>query len=58
VSGQYDDLIRWADMFEDAPMETKKMIAASIISAVRVSRDYDVELDFNINPQDFGIMMM
>ena len=57
VSEQYDALLRWADMFEDAPMETKKMIASSIISAVRVSRDYEVEMDFNINPQDFGMMM-
>ena len=57
VSEQYDDLLRWADMFEDAPLETKKMIVSNIISAVRVSRDYEVEMDFNINPQDFGMTM-
>jgi hypothetical protein len=36
-------------------MEVKKMIASQIISAVRVSRDYRIDIDFAVSFEQFGV---
>lgn len=40
--------------FESSGMESKRMIVSNLLSAVRVSRDYELDFDFHISPRDLG----
>lgn len=55
VTRQYNDVLTWADMFSESEMDVKKMIVAQLISAVRVSRDYKIEIDFKISEKQLGL---
>ena len=51
LNAQYDDIISWAEMYDTASFEAKKMIVNCLIRRVEVYRDYKLHIDFNI---DFG----
>jgi DNA invertase Pin-like site-specific DNA recombinase/ElaB/YqjD/DUF883 family membrane-anchored ribosome-binding protein len=55
VTQQYRNVMTWADVFVESPMDAKKMIVSQLISAVRVSRDYVVEIDFKISVAQFNL---
>ena len=55
VALKYNDVLTWADMYAESPMDVKKMIVAQLISAVRVSRDYKIEIDFKISERQLGL---
>ena len=55
VSQQHNNLLTWADMYSSSPMDVKKMIAAQLISAVKVSRDYKIEIDFKVSAKQLGL---
>ena len=57
LSAQYDDIISWADMYDAASMETKKMIVNCLIKRVEVCRDYKLHIDFNIDFEQFSLGM-
>ena len=46
---EYDQLLSWADLYDKSSFEAKKMIVSQFIKAVRVGRDYDIEVDFNVS---------
>ena len=46
---EYDQLLSWADLYDKSSLEAKKMIVAQFIKAVRVGRDYNIEVDFNVS---------
>ena len=50
----YDDIISWADMYDSASMEAKKMIVSCLIRRVEVYRDYRLHIDFNIDFEQFS----
>ena len=49
LEAQYDDIISWADMYDSASLEAKKMIVNCLIKRVEVCRDYKLHIDFNID---------
>ena len=51
---QYDDIISWADMYDSASMESKKMIVSCLIRRVEVYRDYRLHINFNIDFEQFS----
>ena len=53
LNAQYDDIISWADMYDSASMESKKMIVSCLIRRVEVYRDYRLHIDFNIDFEQF-----
>ena len=55
VKRQYTDVLSWADMFATSPIDAKKMIVSQLISAVRISRDYKIEMDFKISERQLGL---
>lgn len=55
ITQQYHDVMSWADMYAESPIEVKKMIVAQLISAVRVSADYKIEIDFRISERELGL---
>lgn len=52
-SEEYDRLIGWADVYDRCSFETKKMFVSKFIKAVRVFRDYRLEIDFNVSYEEF-----
>jgi transposase-like protein len=56
LSQQFDNLRTWADMYDGCDMETKKMILSRIMKAVKVSRDYEIEIDFTVDFEQIGDM--
>ena len=52
-SMEYDRLIGWADVYDQCSFETKKMFVSQFIKAVRVFRDYRLEIDFNVSYEEF-----
>ena len=52
-SEEYDRLIGWADIYDRCSFETKKMFVSKFIKAVRVFRDYRLEIDFNVSYEEF-----
>ena len=57
LNTQYDDIISWADMYDTASIEAKKMIVNCLISRVEVYRDYKLHIDFNIDFDQFSLGM-
>ena len=55
LNAQYDDIISWADMYDTASMEAKKMIVNCLIKRVEVYRDYKLHIDFNIDFEQFSM---
>lgn len=52
--GYYYDMFRsWADEFENASIEERKMIAGQLIHKVKVFKEYRIEIDFNLDYQQF-----
>ncbi len=49
----YDRFINWADEFKHASLEQKKMIICHLIKSVKVSKGYELEIEFNISYQQF-----
>ena len=55
LNAQYDDIISWADMYDTASMEAKKMIVNCLIKRIEVYRDYKLHIDFNIDFEQFSM---
>ena len=55
LNAQYDDIISWAEMYDTASMEAKKMIVNCLIKRVDVYRDYKLHIDFNIDFTQFSL---
>ena len=52
-SEEYDRLVGWADVYDRCSFETKKMFVSQFIKSVRVFRDYQLEIDFNVSYEEF-----
>ena len=55
ITRQYNDVVSWADMYASSEMDVKKMIVSQLISEVRVSKDYKIEIDFKISERQLGL---
>ena len=49
----YTQFTSWVDEFETATMEQKKMIICQLIKEIRVFKDYNIEIEFNISYRQF-----
>lgn len=50
---QHRRLLSWAELFDAASIEEKKMIASKMIQAVTISRDYQLRVDFSISEAQY-----
>ena len=57
VQKRYDDVLSWANLFDECSMEAKKMIISQLINQVRVGKDYNLEIDLNVSYKMFCDMM-
>ena len=49
----YDEIISWADLYDSASIEAKKMIVNSMIKRIDVFRDYKLKIEFNFDIKQF-----
>ena len=57
IKSQYTKALNWSEIFDDADIETRKMIVSYLIKKVSVKRGYDVDIEFNIDYEQFSIGM-
>lgn len=50
---QHKKLLSWAEMFDSASPQEKKMVASYIIKAVTLTRDYGIQVEFNISEAQY-----
>lgn len=55
VELSYDNIISWADMYDTASLEAKRMIVNCLIKRVDIYRDYKIHVDFAIDLEQFGM---
>jgi len=53
LSESYDELISWAELYDNAEFEMKKMIVNCLIRRVEVYSNYKIKIDFNFDFQQF-----
>ncbi len=53
VRQDYAELMNWAKLFDNCNFEAKKMIIAQFVKAVRVKRNYEIEVEFNVAFDEF-----
>ena len=53
MKAKFNRIVSWSKIFDESPMEVKKMICGYIIKKVSVFRDYKVKFEFNINVEQF-----
>jgi len=49
----YEQFRGWAEIFDDATMEERKMIICQLIREIRVSRGYELDIVFDIKYEQF-----
>ena len=59
IMAQHKQLLSWAEMFDDASREEKKVIASQLIKAVTLTRGYEMQVEFNITEAQYlsGLLM-
>lgn len=50
---QHKRLLSWADIFDSASPQEKKMVASYIIKAVTLTRNYGIQVEFNISEAQY-----
>lgn len=50
---QHQRLLTWADMYADALPEEKRMVASYVIKAVTLTREYGIQVEFNISEAQY-----
>lgn len=53
MQGTYNQFVEWADVYESATMETKKMIAAQLIKRVEVNKGYKFKVELTLTAKQF-----
>ncbi len=55
IEENYTRILKWSEVFDESPMEVKKMIASMIIHRVYVYENYRLEFEFNIDFEQFEL---
>ena len=55
LSDSFDELISWAELYDEASFEKKKMIVNCLIKRVEVSRGYKLKVELNIDFEQFMV---
>ena len=50
---EHQRILRWAEMYETASVEEKKIVVSYLIKAVTLSRGYELNVEFQINEAQF-----
>ena len=51
---QYRSTKNWAAEFDNAPLDTRKMILARLIEKITVDKNYNIDIFFYVTMEDFN----
>ena len=57
LNEQYDEIISWSSLYDSATIEAKKMIVNSMVKRVDVYRNYELNVELNMNIRQFFLGM-
>ena len=57
LNTQYDEIISWSSLYDSASIEAKKMIINSMIKRIDVYRNYELNIELNMNIRQFFLGM-
>lgn len=60
IKAEHQRLLSWAEVYDGASLEEKKMVASYLVKAVTISQNYGIRIDFNITEAQYlsGMEMM
>lgn len=53
ISAQHQHLLSWAQIFDEASIDEKKVIASQMIKAVTLTRNYGIQIEFRMSEAQF-----
>ena len=53
MKAEFNRIVSWSKIFDESPMEVKKMICGYIINKVTVYQDYNIQIEFSISVEQF-----
>lgn len=53
IQAQHQRLLSWAELYSAASLEERKMVASYMIKAVTLTRDYGIQIEFNISEAQY-----
>jgi len=53
IEREYNNVIRWADIYENADLPTKQIIVAHLIDSISVKKGYELTVNFKISLEQF-----
>ena len=53
IMAQHQQLLSWAELFDSASIDEKKVIASQLIKAVTLTRNYGIQIEFSISEAQF-----
>ena len=53
ILAQHQQLLSWAELFDSASIDEKKVISSQMIKAVTLTRNYGIQIEFNISEAQF-----
>lgn len=53
IEQEYNNIIKWADIYENADLPTKQIIVAHLIDSISVKKGYELTVNFKINLEQF-----
>lgn len=55
IRRDYQNILKWSEMFDNSDMAVKKMVAGYLIKKIHVYADYRLRIEFNINFAQFEL---
>lgn len=53
IKREYDNIIKWADIYENADLSTKQIIVAHLIDNISIKKGYELTVNFKISSEQF-----
>jgi len=50
---KHESLLSWAEIYDQSSLEARKMIVSQIIQSIRLERNYEMKIDFNISYEEY-----
>ena len=57
MQANYEEVISWIELYDEADLSAKKMIVANLINRIDVGTDYQLHVDLNIDLEHFDIQL-
>ena len=53
IRPMFDQFVSWAQEFDNSTIEQKKMIIAQLVTRIELNRDYELNIELNMDYKDF-----